>query len=220
MDDRRAAASPTAPRRSCGAAFIEQHLSEFPAGRKIKVASLVQNNDFGKLYDPAFKAYVAQSPTLKDRIDYVSETIEAAAPTVTDPMTTLAAKNPDVFIAMLAGTPCTQIVTEAAQNGMHGEGQVPVPAADLRRRRRFVEQGEGRRRRLGRRRLVDREPGHQGHQGPGLQPATPTSSGSASMLQAKGIDPDTSVEHARRGINYGCPGRAGAGRSPASSTAA
>jgi branched-chain amino acid transport system substrate-binding protein len=36
------------------AAFIEQHLSEFPAGQKVKVASLVQNNDFGKSYDASF----------------------------------------------------------------------------------------------------------------------------------------------------------------------
>jgi branched-chain amino acid transport system substrate-binding protein len=99
-------------------AFIEQHLSEFPSDRKIKVASLVMNNDFGKLYDQAFRAYVAQSDKLKDRIDYFDETIEAQAPTVTDPMTTLASKNPDIFIAMVAATPCTQAVTEAAQNGM------------------------------------------------------------------------------------------------------
>jgi len=98
--------------------FIEQHLSEFPTDRKIKVASLVQNNDFGKLYDSAFKQFLAQSERLKDRVDYVSETIEASAPTVTDPMTTLAAEKPDVWITMLAGTQCTQIVTEAAQNGM------------------------------------------------------------------------------------------------------
>jgi branched-chain amino acid transport system substrate-binding protein len=100
-------------------AFLEQHLSEFPADRKVKVASLIMNNDFGKLYDQSFKAYVAQSDKLKGRIDYISETIEAQAPTVTDPMTTLASKNPDVFIAMVAATPCTQAVTEAAQNGMH-----------------------------------------------------------------------------------------------------
>jgi ABC-type branched-subunit amino acid transport system substrate-binding protein len=99
--------------------FLEQHLAEFPTDRKVRVAALVVNNDFGKLYDGSFKAYVAQSPTLKDRIDYSTENIEAAAPTVTDPMTTLAAKNPDVFIAMVAATPCTQAVTEAAQNGMH-----------------------------------------------------------------------------------------------------
>jgi len=98
--------------------FLEQHIAEFPSDRKIRVASLAQNNDFGKLYDSSFKAFVAQSPVLKDRIDYYSESIEAQAPTVTDPMTTIAAKNPDVFITMLAGTQCTQIIVEAAQNGM------------------------------------------------------------------------------------------------------
>ena len=76
------------------------------------------NNDFGKVYDAGFRAYVAQSPTFKDRVEFVTETIEPQAPTVTDPMTTLASKNPDVFIAMTAGTRCTQAVIEAAQNGM------------------------------------------------------------------------------------------------------
>jgi ABC-type branched-subunit amino acid transport system substrate-binding protein len=103
--------------------FIEQHLSEFPTDRKIKVASLVQNNDFGKLYDGSFKAFVAQSAKLKDRVEYFNETIEAAAPTVTDPMTTLTAKNPDVWITMLAGTQCTQIVVEAAQNGLKAKAK-------------------------------------------------------------------------------------------------
>jgi branched-chain amino acid transport system substrate-binding protein len=99
-------------------AFLEQHLSEFPTDRKIKVASLVQNNDFGKLYDSAFKSVLAESAKLKDRVDYFSETIEAQAPTVSDPMTTMASKDPDVWITMLAGTQCTQIVNEIAQNGM------------------------------------------------------------------------------------------------------
>jgi branched-chain amino acid transport system substrate-binding protein len=99
--------------------FIEQHLSEFPADRKLTVAALVINNDFGKLYSQSFRAYVNQSAKLKDRVNYVFETMEPTAPTVTDPMTTLAAKNPDVFIAMTAGTTCTQAVTESAQNGMH-----------------------------------------------------------------------------------------------------
>jgi len=100
------------------ASFIEQHLSEMPAG-KFKVASLVINNDFGNVYDTGFKGAIANSPALKDRVEYVSEKIEASAPTVTDPMTTLAAQSPAVFIAMVAGTSCTQAVTEAAQNGMH-----------------------------------------------------------------------------------------------------
>ncbi|MEZ5262200.1 MAG: hypothetical protein R2755_10595 [Acidimicrobiales bacterium] len=55
---------------------------------------------------------------LRDKVEYITETIEPQAPTITDPMTTLASKEPDFFIAMVAGTPCTQAVTEAAQNGM------------------------------------------------------------------------------------------------------
>jgi branched-chain amino acid transport system substrate-binding protein len=99
-------------------AFLEQHADELSAGDgKITVAALVMNNDFGKSYDGGFKAWLAQS-SIKDKIDYQSETIEPSAPTITDPMTTLASKNPDVFIAMTAGTSCTQAITEAAQNGM------------------------------------------------------------------------------------------------------
>ncbi|MEZ5265581.1 MAG: ABC transporter substrate-binding protein [Acidimicrobiales bacterium] len=98
--------------------FIEQHLDEFPTDRKIKVASLVQNNDFGNLYEAAFKQFLAGSDKLRDRVEFISEKIEAQAPTVIDPMTTLAAAEPDVWISMLAGVQCTQIVVEAANNGM------------------------------------------------------------------------------------------------------
>ena len=59
-------------------AFIEQHLGEFPADQKIKVAALVQNNDFGKLYDAVVQGVPGAVAELKDRVDYVSETIEAA----------------------------------------------------------------------------------------------------------------------------------------------
>jgi branched-chain amino acid transport system substrate-binding protein len=97
-------------------AFVEQRLAEFEGGRAT-VGALVMNNDFGKSYDAGFKNYLAQSP-VKDKIDYVTETIEPSAPTVKDPMTTLGSKNPDVFIAMTAGTSCTQAITEAAENGM------------------------------------------------------------------------------------------------------
>ncbi|MEA3216233.1 MAG: branched-chain amino acid transport system substrate-binding protein [Acidimicrobiia bacterium] len=100
-------------------AFIDQHINEFPGG-KVTVASLVVNNEFGKIYDVGFKAYLATSVN-KDKINYVSETVEPQAPTITDPMTTLASKNPDVFISMTAGTFCAQSVVEAAQNGMHGK---------------------------------------------------------------------------------------------------
>jgi ABC-type branched-subunit amino acid transport system substrate-binding protein len=101
--------------------FIEQRLSEFPSG-KVKVASLIMNNDFGRIYDQSFKAYLAQSPS-KDKIEYASETIEPQAPSMIDPMTTLAAKNPDFFIAMVAASLCTQAVVTAAQNGMHDKAK-------------------------------------------------------------------------------------------------
>jgi hypothetical protein len=100
-------------------AFIDQHFEELAAGDgKVTVASLVSNNDFGKAYDVGFKAYLNQSAHKAD-IEYVSETVEPTAPTVIDPMTTLASKKPDLFIAMLFSSFCTQAVTEAAQNGMH-----------------------------------------------------------------------------------------------------
>ncbi len=98
--------------------FIEDKEDELtgPDG-KITVAALVMNNDFGKSYDGGFKAWLAQTP-LKDKINYVTETIEPQAPTITDPMTTLASKNPQLFIAMTAGTSCTQAIQEASQNGL------------------------------------------------------------------------------------------------------
>jgi len=97
-------------------AFIEQHIDEFP-NDTIKIASLVSNSDFGVAYDSFFKAYLEQSPH-KDRFEYVSEVMEITAPTVTDPMTTLAAEQPDVFITMTGGAQCPQIIQQAAQNGM------------------------------------------------------------------------------------------------------
>jgi ABC-type branched-subunit amino acid transport system substrate-binding protein len=98
--------------------FLEQHIDELaPNGGKLTVAALVMNNDFGKSYDGGFQAWLAQSP-IKARVDYVKENIEPSAPTITDPMTTLQSKNPQVFIAMVAGTACTQAITEAAQNGL------------------------------------------------------------------------------------------------------
>jgi ABC-type branched-subunit amino acid transport system substrate-binding protein len=98
--------------------FIEQHLEEF--GDEVKVAGLVINNDFGDAYSRAFEDFIAQSPH-KDRITYTVERVEAGASTVTDQMTTIAAGEPDVFLAMLVGTACLQVVTEAAQNGMKEE---------------------------------------------------------------------------------------------------
>ncbi|MFN0029745.1 MAG: ABC transporter substrate-binding protein [Acidimicrobiales bacterium] len=97
-------------------AFIKARLdSEF--GGKAKVAALVMNNDFGKVYDASFKKYIKESG-LEGKIEYITETIEPAAATVTNEMTTLASHQPDVFIMMVAGTACVQAVVEIAQNGM------------------------------------------------------------------------------------------------------
>ncbi|MCC6434789.1 MAG: ABC transporter substrate-binding protein [Acidimicrobiales bacterium] len=96
--------------------FIDEHIDEFGDG-KIKVAALVANNDFGNAYVTFFNEWLTSSKH-KDRIELITEKVEFSTPTITDPMTTLAAQNPQVFIAMTGGAQCTQSVLEAAQNGM------------------------------------------------------------------------------------------------------
>jgi branched-chain amino acid transport system substrate-binding protein len=88
---------------------------KFKGKDEITVAALIMQNDFGKAYDLGFSEVVKTS---KLKINYVFERIEPTAPTITNQMTTLAAKKPDVFIAMTAGTSCAQAITEAANNGM------------------------------------------------------------------------------------------------------
>jgi branched-chain amino acid transport system substrate-binding protein len=96
--------------------WVDDHIAEFGSG-KVKVAALVANNDFGNAYITFFNEYLAQSKN-KSRIDFITEKVEFSTPTITDSMTTLAAKQPQVFIAMTGGQQCTQAVLEAAQNGM------------------------------------------------------------------------------------------------------
>jgi branched-chain amino acid transport system substrate-binding protein len=98
-------------------AFIDQHIGEFPTDRKVKIASLVANSDYGKAYDTGFRAYIAQSPN-KDRFEYFNEVADVGAPTIKDPLTTIGSKQPDVFIMMSGGVQCTQVIQEVAQNGM------------------------------------------------------------------------------------------------------
>ncbi|MCC6435826.1 MAG: hypothetical protein IT196_12400, partial [Acidimicrobiales bacterium] len=95
--------------------FIEEHLDEF--GGTIKVAALRMNNDFGASYHAALESYLATSAH-KDDIEYVSETFEPTAAVLTDEMTTLAAEEPQVFIAMTTGSSCSQMIAAAAENGM------------------------------------------------------------------------------------------------------
>jgi ABC-type branched-subunit amino acid transport system substrate-binding protein len=95
--------------------FIEKHLDEFPG--QVKVAAIRTNDDNGASYESGFKGFLAQSAH-KDRITYQSETIEGLSRSVMDPMATLAATKPDVFIGMVAGAACTQTILEAAQDGL------------------------------------------------------------------------------------------------------
>jgi hypothetical protein len=83
----------------------------------VHVAALVANSDFGLAYEGPFKALIASSPN-KDKIDFFTEKLEITAPTVTDPMTTLASKKPNMFITMTGAVQCTQIINEVAGNGM------------------------------------------------------------------------------------------------------
>ncbi len=104
--------------------FIEDHASELKGSDgKITVAGLVMNNEFGAAYDGGFREWLAKSP-IKDSVDYVTEKIEPTAPTVTDAMTTLASKKPQMFIAETAGVSCTQTIVEAAQNGLKGGAKI------------------------------------------------------------------------------------------------
>ncbi|MCC6438528.1 MAG: ABC transporter substrate-binding protein [Acidimicrobiales bacterium] len=99
-------------------AFIDKNFDELVAvDGTVTVTALVANSDFGKAYEGALEAYFEESPN-KDKIEFITEVVEFQAPTVTDPMTTLASKNPEVFITMTGGAQCPQIITEAAGNGM------------------------------------------------------------------------------------------------------
>ncbi|MEZ5233715.1 MAG: ABC transporter substrate-binding protein [Acidimicrobiales bacterium] len=90
--------------------YIEQTM---PKGTK--VGAVVINNDFGAAYTAGFQAFMAQSD---HDISFEFEKFEPAAPTIKNEMTTVASKDPDVFIAMTAGITCTQAIVEAAENGL------------------------------------------------------------------------------------------------------
>jgi branched-chain amino acid transport system substrate-binding protein len=99
-------------------AFIDERIDELTKDDgKARVAGFVANSDFGATYESAFKAVLAESPN-RDKIEFITERVEITAPNVTDPMTTLASRKPDVFITMTGGAQCPQIITEAANNGM------------------------------------------------------------------------------------------------------
>ena len=98
--------------------FLEDHAAELLArDGKITVAAVVMNNDFGHAYRNGMERWLAQSP-IQASVELVFADIEPSASSLSAPMANLAASGPEVFIAMTAGTSCTQTVVEAARNGM------------------------------------------------------------------------------------------------------
>ncbi|MGD9750612.1 MAG: ABC transporter substrate-binding protein [Acidimicrobiia bacterium] len=99
-------------------AFIDQHIDELTAdGGKVRIAALVAESDFGAAYEGAMRSVIESSPN-KDKIEFEFERLPITAPTITDAMTTLASKNPNIFITMTGAVQCTQIINEIANNGM------------------------------------------------------------------------------------------------------
>jgi branched-chain amino acid transport system substrate-binding protein len=101
--------------------LLEKKFADKPDG--ITVAALIMQNDFGKAYELGFTQFLQ---TTKLKINFVFERIDPTAPTITNQMTTLASKKPDVFIAMTAGTSCTQAVTEAANDGLKASAKMLI----------------------------------------------------------------------------------------------
>ncbi|MEZ5261760.1 MAG: ABC transporter substrate-binding protein [Acidimicrobiales bacterium] len=99
-------------------AFIDQNIDELTAdGGKVRIAALVAESDFGAAYEGAMRSVIESSPN-KDKIEFEFERLPITAPTITDAMTTLASKNPNIFITMTGAVQCTQIINEIANNGM------------------------------------------------------------------------------------------------------
>jgi len=88
--------------------------ANFPDGG-VNVAALVMDNDFGLAYEQGFETFAEESSIIEN-VEFVRH--DPAAATLTNEMTTLAASNPNVFIAMTAGNPCLLAVEEAARTGI------------------------------------------------------------------------------------------------------
>jgi ABC-type branched-subunit amino acid transport system substrate-binding protein len=82
----------------------------------VTVGALAMDNDFGLAYQDSFQKWVDQNPDVVAELNVVPH--DPAAPTVTNEMTTVAAGDPDVFIAMTAGNPCLLAVQEAGNSGL------------------------------------------------------------------------------------------------------
>ena len=129
----------------CGARSSSSTSTSSPTARS-RSPRWSMNNDFGKVYDRRFKALPGAVARTRTTSSYITEKIEPSAPDGHRPDDDARPPSkPDVFIAMLAGTPCTQVVTEAAQNGMKEDDQVQVPVVGVQGHHALTA-GRGRRR--------------------------------------------------------------------------
>ena len=92
--------------------WIEENMAD---QAPVKVAALVADNDFGLAYEGGFEQFSEGSEVIGD---FVVQQHDPAAPTVTNEITSLAGEDPDVFILMTAGAPCTQGIQDAASSGL------------------------------------------------------------------------------------------------------
>ena len=93
----------------------------------VTVSGLYMDNDFGVAYQKGFEEWAEANPDVVAEFNAIGH--DPAAPTVTNEMTTIAAGNPDVFIAMTAGNPCLLAVQEAGNSGLtDGETVLFMPS--------------------------------------------------------------------------------------------
>ena len=92
--------------------WIEENLAD---QAPVKVAALVADNDFGLAYEGGFEQFAEGSDVIGE---FVVQQHDPAAPTVTNEITSLSGEDPDVFILMTAGAPCTQGIQDAATSGL------------------------------------------------------------------------------------------------------
>ena len=92
--------------------WIEENMAD---QAPVKVAALVADNDFGLAYEKGFEQFAEGSEVIGE---FVVQQHDPAAPTVTNEITSLAGSDPDVFILMTAGAPCTQGIQDAATSGL------------------------------------------------------------------------------------------------------
>lgn len=82
----------------------------------VTVSALVMGNSFGAIYQEAFSTWMEANPGVVAELQ-VEQHVPAVA-TVADEMGAIAAAEPDVFIAMTAGSPCLLAVKEADRLGL------------------------------------------------------------------------------------------------------